>query len=39
MAETLIALSLVLLAVVGVAALFLAGRESRSSNADDPPPR
>ena len=39
MAYTLIAISLVLLAVVGLAALFFAGKDSKSSNADDPPPR
>jgi nitrogen fixation-related uncharacterized protein len=39
MVYTLIAISLILLAVVGLAALFLAGKESKSSNADDPPPR
>ena len=37
MVYTLVAVSLLLLAVVGVAALLLAGRESKSSNADDPP--
>jgi hypothetical protein len=36
---TLIAISLVLLAVIGVAGLFLAGRDGRSANRDDPPPR
>jgi hypothetical protein len=36
---TLIAISLVLLAVLGVAGLFLAGRDSPSANRDDPPPR
>jgi hypothetical protein len=36
---TLIAISLVLLAAIGVAGLFLAGRDSRSANRDDPPPR
>jgi hypothetical protein len=35
---TLIAISLVLLAVLGVAGLFLAGRDSRSANSADPPP-
>lgn len=38
-AATLIAVSLLLLAGLGVAGLFLAGRESRSANADDPRPR
>ncbi len=38
-AEPLIAISLVLLAALGVAALFLAGRDSRGANRDDPPPR
>ncbi len=37
MVYTLIAISLILLAIVGLAALFLAGKESNSSNADDPP--
>ena len=36
MAETLIAISLLLLALLGVLALFGAGRDSKSSNADDP---
>ena len=36
-AAPFIALSLVLLAVVGLFGLFLAGRESRSANRDDPP--
>ena len=36
MAETLIAISLPLLAVLGVLALFKAGRDSKSSNVDDP---
>ena len=35
-AAPFIALSLVLLAVVGLLGLFLAGRESRSANRDDP---
>ena len=35
----LIALSLLLLAGVGVAALFLAGRSSCDANDDDPDPR
>jgi|GEM_PF-3875090 len=35
----LIAISLLLFAGLGVAALFLAGRNSRSANQDDPPPR
>jgi ABC-type transporter Mla maintaining outer membrane lipid asymmetry permease subunit MlaE len=35
----LIAISLLLLAGLGVAALLLAGRRSRDANADDPPPR
>ncbi len=37
--EILIALSLVLLAAVGVAGLLLAGRTSHSANRDDPAPR
>lgn len=37
LAAALIALSLLLLLGLGVAALFLAGRESRSANEDDPP--
>jgi hypothetical protein len=36
MAYALVALSLVLLAVLGLAALFLAGGDSRSSNDEDP---
>jgi hypothetical protein len=39
MAYTLTAISLILLAVVGLAVLFLAGTEGKPSNADDPPPR
>ncbi len=35
----LIAISLLLLAGLGVAALFMAGRDSRSANDDDPEPR
>ena len=35
----LIALSFLLLVGLGVAALFLAGRSSRSANDDDPDPR
>jgi hypothetical protein len=35
----LIAISLLLLAGAGVAGLFLAGRDSRSANSDDPPSR
>lgn len=35
----LIAISLLLLVAVGVAALFMAGRSSRSANDDDPDPR
>lgn len=38
LAGTLIAISLLLLIALGVAALFLAGRDSPSSNDDDPPP-
>jgi hypothetical protein len=38
-AQVFIAFSLFLLLGLGVAALFLAGRDSRSANADDPPPR
>jgi hypothetical protein len=38
-AAPLIAISLVLLAFVGLAGLLLAGRDSRSANRDDPPPR
>jgi hypothetical protein len=38
MAATLIAISLVLLVILAVAALFKAGSDSKSSNADDPPP-
>ena len=38
LAGSLIAISLLLLIALGVAALFLAGRDSRSSNDDDPPP-
>ncbi len=36
-AAPFIALSLVLLAVVGLLGLFMASRESRSANRDDPP--
>jgi hypothetical protein len=36
MAETLIAISLLLVALLGVLALFGAGRDSKSSNMDDP---
>ncbi len=39
LAASLIAVSLLLLLGVAVAALFLAGRDSRSANDDDPPPR
>ena len=35
----LIAISLLLLAGLGVAALFMAGSDSRSANDDDPEPR
>lgn len=35
----LIAISLLLLAALGMAGLFLAGRDSRSANGDDPPAR
>jgi hypothetical protein len=38
-AAALIAISLLILAGLGLAGLFLAGRESRAANADDPPPR
>jgi hypothetical protein len=38
-AAVLIAISLLMLAVLGLAGLFLAGRESRAANADDPKPR
>jgi hypothetical protein len=38
-AASLIAISLLLLAAVAVAALFMAGPDSRSANADDPLPR
>jgi len=38
-ASALIAISLFLLLGLGVAALLLAGRDSRSANADDPEPR
>jgi hypothetical protein len=38
-AATLIAVSLMLLAAVGVAGLFLAGRDSGTANNDDPAPR
>lgn len=38
-AAALIAVSLLLLAALGVAGLFMAGRESRAANADDPAPR
>lgn len=38
-ATALIAVSLLLLAALGVAGLFLAGRDSRSANRDDPAPR
>jgi hypothetical protein len=38
-AAALIAVSLLLLAGLGLAGLFLSGRESRAANADDPPPR
>ena len=37
-AAALIAISLFLLAGLGLAGLFLAGRESRAANADDPKP-
>jgi hypothetical protein len=37
-AAALIAISLFLLAGLGLAGLFLAGRESRPANADDPKP-
>jgi hypothetical protein len=37
-ASTLIAASLFLLLGLGIAALFLAGPDSRSANADDPRP-
>jgi hypothetical protein len=39
LAASLIAFSLLLLLAMGVAALFLAGRTSRSANRDDPPAR
>jgi hypothetical protein len=39
LAASLIAISLLVLLGLGVAALFLAGRTSRSANQDDPPPR
>jgi hypothetical protein len=39
LAASLIAISLILLAAVAVASLFMAGTDSRSANADDPPPR
>lgn len=39
LAGILIAVSLLLLAALGLAALVLAGRSSRSANADDPEPR
>lgn len=39
LAGILIAVSLLLLAGLGVAALFLAGRSSRDANDDDPDPR
>jgi hypothetical protein len=35
----LIAVSLLLLAVLGLAALLMSGRSSRDANDDDPPPR
>ena len=37
LAAALIALSLLLLAALGLAALFLSGRRSRDANAEDPP--
>ncbi len=39
LAASLVAFSLLLLLGLGVAALFLAGRDSRSANKDDPPAR
>lgn len=36
---TLIAISLLLFAGLGVAALFMAGRNSRCANEDDPRPK
>lgn len=39
LASSLVAISLLLLLALAVAGLFLAGRDSRSSNDDDPPPR
>jgi hypothetical protein len=39
LAGTLIAVSLILLAALGVAALFLAGTRSAEANLDDPAPR
>jgi hypothetical protein len=39
LAGTLIAVSLLLLAGLGLAALWLAGRDSRSANDDDPEDR
>jgi hypothetical protein len=38
-AETLIAISLLLLAALGLLGLFLAGSNSRSASHDDRPPR
>jgi hypothetical protein len=37
-AAALIGVSLVLLAIIGLAGLLLAGSESRSANEDDPSP-
>jgi hypothetical protein len=39
LAASLVAVSLLLLLGLGVVALFLAGRDSRSANEDDPPAR
>ena len=39
LAGVLIAVSLLLLAGLGIAGLFLAGRSSREANDDDPDPR
>jgi hypothetical protein len=36
LAAVLIAVSLLLFAALGLAGLFLAGRQSRTANADDP---
>jgi hypothetical protein len=39
LAASLVAVSLLLLLGLAVAVFFLAGRDSRSANEDDPPPR